>query len=96
MQRSVTVEKGVLELRRGVIGREQVWLSMLRATPQMKKAKKYRLHLATVIYVTTLQEDLRKLQIMKDAVDKEVGCLQKEVQQLKSNVEEFAIREDSF
>jgi len=46
--------------------------------------------------ITALEEDLRKLQIMKDAVDKEVGCLQKEVQQLKSNVEEFALREDSF
>ena len=33
---------------------------------------------------------------MKDAVYKEVGRLQKEVQQLKSNAEEFAMSEDSF
>ena len=33
---------------------------------------------------------------MKDAVDKEVGHLQKEVQQLKSNVKEFAMSVDSI
>ena len=44
--------------------------------------------------ITALQEDLRKLQIMKDVVDKEVESSQ--VQQLKSNVEEFAMSEDSF
>ena len=46
--------------------------------------------------ITALKEDLRKLQIMKDAVNKEVGHLQKEAKQLKSNVEEFARSKDSF
>ena len=46
--------------------------------------------------IAALEEELRKLQVMKDAVDKEVGRLQKEVQQLSSERNEFVMHEDSF
>ena len=34
--------------------------------------------------ITSLKEELRQLKVMKDVVDKEEGCLQKEEQLLRS------------